>query len=198
VACYPRYPNKEPLTIIVTSNQLPCLDIIEKSEFWALISDEALVDPCTVEPAPRIWTTLSDSNSASFPGWPQPYPANSIKDTLKISVKIIPFSSEKSLALFFQTANYSGLIIDNEIRTDSIFSESFNEKLDLLIVCNQNPSMVKFLRSKIRPRFLICTSQPDEELKKLSNILFFNNSFRGFEFRVQTSKKLILKGLIND
>ncbi|NLL15143.1 MAG: hypothetical protein GX267_17230 [Fibrobacter sp.] len=192
VACYPRYPKKEPLTIIVTDNQVPCLGIIEKAKSWALICGYDPVDPCSIQPAPQIWTTLSDTKSVSIQGWPQPYPAHSIKDTLNISAKIIPFPSERSSALLFQTANYSGLIIGNGLRTDPIILESFKERLDLLIVCDQNPSTIKSLRSKIRPRFLISTSQPDEELKKLSNILFLKNSFSGLEFKVQNLKKLIL------
>lgn len=193
MVCYPRYPKKEPLTIIVTDNQVPCLDIIDKAESWALICGQDPVNPCIVRSAPRIWTALNDTTkSTSLRGWPLPYPANSIKDTLKISAKIIPLFSESSSALLFQTANYSGLIINRDFRTDSIFPETFKEKLDLLIVCNQNSSNIKLLRSKIRPRFVISTSHPDEELKKLSNILFFKNSVSGFEFKVQSSKKLIL------
>ena len=192
VACYPRYPKKEPLTIIVLINQVPCLGIIEKAKSWALIcvmiGRSMLNSTCTSN-----LTTLSDTKSVSIQGWPQPYPAHSIKDTLNISAKIIPFPSERSSALLFQTANYSGLIIGNGLRTDPIILESFKERLDLLIVCDQNPSTIKSLRSKIRPRFLISTSQPDEELKKLSNILFLKNSFSGLEFKVQNLKKLILR-----
>lgn len=192
VACYPRYPKKEPLTIIVTDNQVPCLDIIDKAGSWALICGHDPVDPCTAQPAPRIWAALSNPKLTPEQRWPLPYPVRNIKDTLKISAKHIPFFSEESSALLFQAANYSGLIIDNDFRTDSTFPETFKEKLDLLIVCNQNSSTVKLLRSKIRPRFLISTSRPDEKLRKFSNVLFFQNSASGFEFKVLSSKKLVL------
>jgi hypothetical protein len=192
VVCYPRFPKKEPLTIIVTDNQVPCLDIIDKAKAWALICGHDPVNPCSTQTAPRIWTALNDSKTVPLQGWPQPYPARSIEDTLKISAKIIPSSSGKSSALLFNSANYSGLIVDKNFSTDSIFSETFKEKLDLLIVCNHNPSAIKLLRSEIRPRYLISTSEPDEELRKLSNVLFLKNSFSFFEFRVQSYKKLIL------
>ncbi len=192
VACYPRYPKKEPLTIIVTNNQVPCLDIIDNAESWALICGHDPLNACSVGPAPRIWTALSDTKSSPLNGWPLPYPARSIKDTLNISAKNIPLFSEESSALFFETANYSGLIVENDFRTDSIFPKIFKEKLDLLVVCNQNSSTVKLLRSKFRPRFLISTSQGDEELRKLPNVLFLKNSASGFEFKIQSPKKLIL------
>ncbi len=198
VACYPRYPKKEPLTLIVTDNKIPCLDIIDKAKSWALICSQKPVNSCSLQSAPRIWTSLNAPKSEPCNGWPRPYPSHSIKDTLKISAKIIPIFSDSSSALFFHTTNYSGLIIDSDFRTDTMIFETFKEKLDLLIVCNQNSSNVKILRSVIRPRFLISNSQPDQELKRMPNVLFFKNSVTGFEFRVQSAKKLILNSRISD
>ncbi len=197
VACYPQHPQKKTLAIIVTGNQVPSLEKIEKPGPLALIFSSYPVKSPSLQSIPAIWTAL-DTSSKSVPpqGWPPPYPAQSIHDTLEISVKNIPFFSDGTTALFFCTANCNGLIIDGDFRADSIIADSLKENVDLLIVCSNDPAKIKYIRSKIRPRFLISTSLPDDELKKLTNILFFRNYSSAIEFEIRKGKKLTLKAPI--
>lgn len=194
VACYPRYPKKKPLAIIVTGNQIPYLENIEKPGPWVLLCGSYPAKSSSPQLIPAVWTTLdTSSKSIPLPGWPPPCPAQSIYDTLEISVKNIPFFSDGTTALFFRTATYNGLIIDGDFKTDSIIADSLKENVDLLIVCSHSPAKIKFIRSKIRPRYLISTSLPDNELKKLNNILFFRNSTSAIEFEIRKGNKLTLK-----
>ncbi|HEX3018878.1 MAG TPA: hypothetical protein VHP36_01185 [Chitinispirillaceae bacterium] len=199
IAIYPRFPKKNPLTIILPGNQLPCLDIIENANSWALISGSELQKPCNSQSAPLIWTTL-DTASNSIPphDWPSQFPIQYLKDSLKISVSRIPVFSDGTTALRFQTPKFSCLIIEGDSLSGSDIPCTLKESVDLLIIQNQNPEKIKLYRSKIRPRYLITSSQPDDILKDLSNILYFKDSPSGFEFEFIKSKKLVLKTLIKD
>lgn len=185
------------ITLFSPDNWIPCLKIFKKTNKWILIYSNNQSDSLCDHNIPYKWAFIDTTVIKKTPaGWPEPVSILNIKDLTSITASHIPVLSDGTRGIYLHIKNCDCLIIHGDSISEGFeVNKNYKEKIELLVVVNQTSETIKKLHAAVRPSYLVTNTIPDDDLKRLSNILYLNDSTLKINFKIQHPGKLTLSSL---